>query len=81
MNHVVTILKRVAQRGDLVVLPRVEFEAMRRLLKARGRVVRERVLDVDLAKAIKEYKAGQYYGPFGTAAEGIAFLKTRHAKK
>lgn len=37
-------------------------------------------LDRDLEESIKQYKMGQYYGPFETAEEGIKFLHSRRPK-
>lgn len=39
MDHVITIPKKIAQQGDLVVLPRVEFEALQRSLAAQTRLI------------------------------------------
>ena len=80
MNQVVTIPKKITQRGELVVIPRTEYEAMRRSLQEFSNTKSKTTLDIDLAKSLAEYRAGQYYGPFHTAKDGIAFLKS-HKKQ
>ena len=80
MNQVITIPKKIAQRGDLIVMSRAEYEAMRRSLKELSGVIPENTLDADLAKSLAEYRAGKYVGPFDTAKDGVAFLKS-HKKQ
>ncbi|OGZ96563.1 MAG: hypothetical protein A3J10_01095 [Candidatus Sungbacteria bacterium RIFCSPLOWO2_02_FULL_54_10] len=81
MNQVITIPKRMAQRGDLVVIPRSEYEAMRRSLKGRTVKSAESDLDANIKKSLAEYRAGKYYGPFDTADEAVAFLTSRRKTK
>jgi len=37
-------------------------------------------LDQELTDALRDYNAGNYYGPFETAEEGISFLKSYKAR-
>lgn len=76
MNQVITIPKRVAQKGDLVVLPRQEYEAMQRSLKEQEIVIQKKILDAHLEESLAEIRAGKSYGPFATAKDAIAFLKS-----
>lgn len=82
MNQVITIPKKIAQKGQLIIIPRDEYEAMLHSLKEQSRLIlQKKILDAELLKATKEYKSGKYYGPFETAEEGIGFLKSRRVKK
>ncbi|MBI2100168.1 MAG: hypothetical protein HYT48_02410 [Candidatus Vogelbacteria bacterium] len=57
----VTIPKTLAQKGDLVLIPRKEYEELQ--------------LNHDLRQAIQEYRAGKYYGPFADAKSAVSFLR------
>ena len=81
MNHVITIPKKIAQSGDLVLVPRTEYEAMRRSLRERSVPLSENNLDVDIEKSLAEYRAGKYFGPFDTVDELIRSLKGRQKRK
>lgn len=82
MNQAITIPRKITQKGDMVLIPRTEYEAMRRSLQERSAVSLKNTLDGELAKSLAEYRAGKHYGPFDTAKEAIAFLKAhRNAKK
>lgn len=80
MNQVITIPQKIAQKGDLVLIPRTEYEAMRRSLRERPSSVLENELDADIKKSLAEYRAGKYFGPFDTAKEAVAFLRS-HKKQ
>ena len=69
--NVITIPKKIAGRGDLVVLPRREYEL---LLTSRRKVE-----DIDSAidTGLSEYKAGKYKGPF-SPREARAYLRISH---
>lgn len=70
MTSLTTIPKQLSQKGELVVLPKVDYEKM-------IRIIQKKKLDSDLVKAIKEYETGRFYGPFASAQEGVRFLKSR----
>ena len=73
-----TIPKKLTRRGDLVVIPRKEYEE---LLHARKIKEFYAQLDKDLDTAIKEYRAGKAYGPFTSVEESRRFLEARKTKK
>ena len=82
-----TIPRKLTRRGDLVVIPRKEYEELLRVHKQQKKV--EKVsdaekqrhtkfyaqLDKDLAAAIKEYKEGKAIGPFTSIEELRKSLK------
>jgi len=72
-----TISKKLASQGDLVLIPRRDYE---RLVSdsSKETVKRDSRIDRELALALGDVKKGKMYGPFSTAAEGIAFLRSRH---
>lgn len=74
----ITIPKNLTQRGELVLIPRKEYERFLRVQKDKAFYEE---LDRDLDKAIQDYKKGKYYGPFKTAKEGIRFLKSRKLQR
>lgn len=78
----ITIPKKLSQKGDLVVLPRKEYEELLRFQRKQttGSKKNEKFyaqLDRDLKRSIKDYRAGKYYGPFKTVKEGKEFLASR----
>ncbi|HZX50176.1 MAG TPA: hypothetical protein VFE94_03470 [Candidatus Paceibacterota bacterium] len=75
----ITIPKRLLKEKDVVVIPRKEYEELLRIHKKHKGFYEE--LDKDLDKAIKSYKAGQFYGPFKTVQESKSFLASRKRKK
>ena len=60
----------------MVIIPRDEYDAMRRSLQDRFGIDQNSTLDGDLAKSLAEYQRGKYYGPFYSAKDGVAFLKS-----
>ena len=65
----VTIPKKLAKQGDLVVIPRTEYEELLSFQKKHKEFYTE--LDKDLDKAIDSYKKGKAVGPFTS----VAYLK------
>lgn len=73
----------MVKNGDLVVIPRREYEDLLRVKKQRtskghkkeSKEFRDPELDRELDKAIKEYEEGKYYGPFRTIEELRASLE------
>jgi hypothetical protein len=78
----VTIPKRLSQRGDLVVIPRTEYEDLLHIKKYKVKDFptvskREKAkhkafyakLDKDLNKALEDYKKGKIIGPFSSIEE------------
>jgi len=76
MNHVITIPQKIAQSGDLVLVPRKEYEAMRRSLREHPAHAAGSELDADIKKSLTEYRAGKYFGPFDTTKEAVTFLRS-----
>jgi len=72
--NTVNIPKKLTQKGELVIIPRKEYE---RLLGDQQKKQAHTDLDKRLTKAIKNYQAGEYYGPFKSATESRKFLKSR----
>lgn len=67
----ITIPKKFAEKDDLIVIPRKQYES---LVHFRKFYVQ---LDKDLNRSIKNYRAGKYHGPFQTMNEGKEFLESR----
>ena len=73
----ITIPKKITEKGELVVIPRKEYKKLLDLAKRRVYTK----IDRDLDRAIAEYKAGKFFGPFETVKEGIKFLDSRRIRK
>jgi len=71
----IIIPKKLLKEKDVVLVPRKEYEE----LLERKKFYDE--LDKDLNKAVKSYRLGQGYGPFGTVEESKRFLESRKKTK
>ena len=73
----ITIPKKLIMNDDLIIMPRRQYEKFLSVFKNKTYTQ----LDRDLNKSIAEYETGKYFGPFETAKESIAFLKSHRTKK
>lgn len=69
----ITIPKKLARNGDLIVVPRKEYEELLRIHKKHKQFYDD--LDKDLGKTIKSYKNGKAIGPFHSIASLKKSLK------
>ncbi len=60
----ITIPKKITKKGDLIVLPREDYEA---LLRASKKTVL--LPDEDLKKALIDLRSGRVYGPFNSTKD------------
>jgi len=69
----ITIPKKLTKGEELIVIPRKEYENLL------GSVEKKEYtrLDKDLDRAIAEYRAGKFFGPFDRVKNGIKFLKSQ----
>lgn len=89
--------KLIPVNDDLIMLPRKEYEALLHSKNGKGQdIVVKRSksfkvakkhekfydeLDKELTETLRDYHKGNYYGPFHTAEEGIAFLHSRESER
>jgi len=59
----ITIPKKLTKRGELIVIPRKEYES---LLEAHRW---KEDLDKDIEKSLAQHRRGQFIGPFRSVAE------------
>lgn len=72
-----TIPKTLAAKGDLVVLPRKEYESLVRSAKARvAKTKPAKRLPAWLRASLKDAEEGRVYGPFHTVEELRASLES-----
>lgn len=64
----ITIPKKLTQRGELIVIPRKEYESL-------IEIAEKKMIDADILESLKDYKEGRYYGPFSSIEEGKKALK------
>lgn len=91
----ITIPKKATGKQELVAIPRKEYEALLRAGKKDQAIIVKRspsfrvakkheafydALDQELTETLRDYDAGNHYGPFDTAEEGISFLKSYKAR-
>ena len=66
-----TIPKKITQKGDLVVIPRKDYEAILEALKKRV------FIDKGLQEALKEVESKKIIGPFNNVKDLIKSLRSR----
>ena len=69
-----TIPKQLTKTGELIIIPRKEYEWLLRAIKKPVKQTRTQ-LDKDLGKSLAEYKAGKFSGPFNNVKDLMASLK------
>ncbi|MGC9602684.1 MAG: hypothetical protein ABSE76_03020 [Minisyncoccia bacterium] len=73
----ITIPKKIAGSGDLVVLPRKEYEALVYRAEASTAAPKKaRKLSAGLRQALREVDEGKLSGPFHSVAELMADLES-----
>ena len=73
----ITIPKKFANKGDLVVLPRKEYDALVHSAKASVTLPKgAKKLSAGLRQALKEVAGGKMSGPFSTVKEIMADLES-----
>jgi RNase P protein component len=64
--NTITIPKTLSKKGDLVVIPRKQYE---KFLHATEELQMFTELGKDLRKSLREAKTGKIFGPFSSAKE------------
>lgn len=70
--NTITIPKKLTKKGELVLVPRRDYE---KLLKALKKQIFTHKLERDLEAAIKETRRSKVYGPFNSVQELKASLR------
>lgn len=74
--NTVTIPKKLAAKGDLVVLSRKEYESLVRSAKANAAKAKPgKKLPMWLRESLKDVEEGRVSGPFDTVEELMAHLE------
>ncbi|HEY4476493.1 MAG TPA: hypothetical protein VJB69_00665 [Candidatus Paceibacterota bacterium] len=75
-----TIPKSLVGKGDLVVLPRRDYEQL--VSDSSKEVIkRDPRIDRELAKSLDDIKHGRVYGPFSSVDEFMASLRRNQKRK
>lgn len=75
MNHITTIPQKIAKQGELVVLPRKQYDLLVRAAQSRTRPVQQKILNADLRDALEEVRQGKVIGPFDTVRDLMKSLR------
>lgn len=68
----ITIPKTLSKKGDLVVIPRKQYE---KFLHATEKLQIFTKIDKDLKQSLREFKTGKIFGPFSSVRELKASLE------
>lgn len=71
---VITIPKKLTQKGELVVIPRKEYEDYLRF-RINGKTRPSKKLDRSLKKSLAELRQGKAVGPFGNVKDLMKSLR------
>ena len=74
MDDTITIPRKVAMKGDLILMPRTKYEELLRISK---RYIK---LDHDVEVSFTELKQGKAIGPFDSAKELLKSLSKKDKK-
>ena len=74
MNQVITIPRSITQKGELVVIPRKEYERFLRF-KVNGGAQRSKKSDPHIRKSLQELRQGRAIGPFKNAQDLLKSLR------
>ena len=75
MNHTITIPQKITQQGELIVLPRKQYDLLMRAARLQPRSMHRRIAHTKLHEALEEVKQGKTFGPFSTARELMKSLR------
>ena len=74
MNQVITIPQKIAAKGDLVLVPKKEYDA---LIRIREGTAEKRALDAELEIALEEVRQGKTIGPFSNVRDLMKALRKK----
>lgn len=75
MDYITTIPQKVAKQGELVVLPRKQYDLLVRAAQSRARPTRQKILNADLRDALEEVRQGKAIGPFDNVRDLMKSLR------
>ena len=75
MNQIVTIPRSITQKGELVVIPRKEYEQYLRF-KINGETQRSKRPDRHIRKSLQELRQGKTIGSFNNAKDLMRSLRS-----
>jgi len=78
MNQVITIPRKIVQKGDLVLVPKKEYDT---LVRIKEDAEEKRALDAELAIALEEVRQGKTIGPFNNVRDLMKALRTRKSRR
>ncbi len=76
MNYIATIPQKISKQGELVILPRKQYDSLVRAAHLQVRLAPVKVLDIGLREALQEVKQGKVVGPFGNAGDLMRSLRS-----
>ena len=74
MNQITTIPQKISRQGELVVLPRKQYDILVRAAQSRVRSV-HRGINHGLDEALEEVRQGKTIGPFDTVKDLMRSLR------
>lgn len=81
MNYIATIPQKISKQGELVILPRKQYDLLVRAAHLQVRPARVKVLNVELREALQEIKHGKAVGPFENAGDLMRSLRNHQIRR
>jgi|GEM_PF-4204847 len=81
MNYIATIPQKISKQGELVILPRKQYDSLVRAARLQAHPAQVKVLNVELREALLEVKQGKAVGPFETADDLMRSLRSSQIRR
>lgn len=81
MSYIATIPQKISKQGELVILPRKQYDLLVRAAHLQARPARAKVLNAELGEALQEVKRGKAIGPFENAGDLMRSLRNSQMRR
>lgn len=81
MNYIATIPQKISKQGELVIVPRRQYDSLVRAAHLQVSSARVKLLNIGLREALQEIKQGKTVGPFGNASDLMRSLRNPQTRR
>lgn len=81
MNYIATIPQKISKQGELVILPRKQYDSLMRAARLQVRPAQVKLLNAELREALQEVKQGKSIGPFENARDLMRSLRKPQTRR
>ena len=81
MNYIAMIPRKISKQGELVILPRKQYDSLVRAAHLQAKPAQIKMLNVELREALQEVKQGKVVGPFENASDLMRSLRSAQIRR